>query len=157
MDMIWSDKKVPKIWMLNCLVQRFHLLLMVKVDSPLLRAFSSQLFGEKNRYPAYINWFDYWLFNYLSRRNPYIIFDYLSFCLHIKTKVHESIQRCPIDSRRPLYRFLKKIIKHDKCYNIFLFRAIYLTGGCSLLRGLTERLEFEVIFHHFLSNDLSIL
>nr|CAD2158777.1 unnamed protein product [Meloidogyne enterolobii] len=40
--------------------------------------------------------------------------------------VHEAIQRCPIDSRRPLYR------------------AIYLTGGCSLLRGLTERLELEI-------------
>uniref|UniRef100_A0A1I8BJD3 PH domain-containing protein n=1 Tax=Meloidogyne hapla TaxID=6305 RepID=A0A1I8BJD3_MELHA len=40
--------------------------------------------------------------------------------------IHEAIQRCPIDSRRPLYR------------------AIYLTGGCSLLRGLTERLELEI-------------
>ncbi|KAF7630939.1 hypothetical protein Mgra_00008808 [Meloidogyne graminicola] len=40
--------------------------------------------------------------------------------------VHEAIQRCPIDSRRPLYR------------------AIYLTGGSSLLRGLTERLELEI-------------
>lgn len=41
-------------------------------------------------------------------------------------QVHDAIQRCPIDSRRPLYR------------------AIYLTGGTTLLRGLAERLEKEI-------------
>ena len=40
--------------------------------------------------------------------------------------VHEAIQRCPIDSRRPLYR------------------AVYLAGGTSLLRGLAHRLEREL-------------
>ncbi|KAL3071017.1 hypothetical protein niasHT_037176 [Heterodera trifolii] len=40
--------------------------------------------------------------------------------------VHEAIQKCPIDSRRMLYR------------------NVYLTGGTSLLRGLAERLEHEL-------------
>ncbi|KAI3410518.1 hypothetical protein GPALN_004619 [Globodera pallida] len=40
--------------------------------------------------------------------------------------VHEAIQKCPIDSRRTLYR------------------NIYLTGGTSQLRGLAERLEHEL-------------